>query len=292
MNLASAIASDSCTLAPPGPKGELFYAGCAVEMDDTIARQQYAYNPLMVTGTCKLCLKEAVLRRSHLVPRAMYKYASDPGPAPNTLVVSRKGRGPVIRQITAPLLCSACEQRFSRMGEDWMMSQVWSAKGFPLLDRLNVSIEMGKTPDSLIYSGSACGIDTDSLGYFALSVLWRAGVHDWHTSKDSTERISLGAYEEPLRQFLAGEAGIPANVSVMASVCTDRYAKYFHIPTVAKFPIPVRAFAFMALGVQFLIFTDQFAPTAFYCIQSPAKLLFKRDCSRKTLEAFADLMNG
>ncbi len=247
---------------------------------------------LMVAGTCKLCMKHEVLQKSHLIPRAMYKYASDPGlPLPNTQVVSRKGRSPVVRQVTAHLLCSACEQRLSERGEDWMMRQVWNNQNrFPLLERLNLALEMRRTPDALIYSGSACGIDTERLGYFALSVLWRAGVHAWRTSKDSTQQIPLNQYEEPIRQYLAGESGFPQNVAIMASVCTDRYAKLFHMPTPAIFPNSVTAFAFLALGVQFLIFTDIFAPTMFCCVQSPCKVLFKRDCSRKTLEAWAELV--
>jgi len=31
----------------------------------------------MPVGTCKLCLKVREIRRSHLVPAAMYKYAAD-----------------------------------------------------------------------------------------------------------------------------------------------------------------------------------------------------------------------
>ena len=57
-----------------------------------------------------------------------------------------------------------------------MMGQLWNGKRFPLLDRLNVAIGMRRSEDAVVYSGSACGVNTEKLGYFALSVIWRAGI--------------------------------------------------------------------------------------------------------------------
>lgn len=96
----------------------------------------------MPHGTCKLCLQKAELQRSHLVPSAMFKYTRDPNADnPNTIVVDRRTQSPVIKQVTAHLLCWNCEQRLRNCGEDWMMRQVWNGKRFPLLDRLNVAVD-------------------------------------------------------------------------------------------------------------------------------------------------------
>ena len=245
----------------------------------------------MELGICKLCLQMEPLKRSHLMPAAMYKYArTQEAENPNTIVVDRRGRAPVVKQATARLLCSECEDRFSRLGENWVMSQIWNGTRFPLLERLDLAVETRRTDDALIYSGSAVGIDTEKLAYFAVSVLWRAGVHQWTTSKDSRYRLDLGMHEELLRRYLLGEIGFPAKLSVMVTVCSDVYSRAFHMPTAATFPIPgVTAFAMLALGVQFLIFLGPTAPDQICCVQSPLKLISKRDCGRKTIEAFAQL---
>jgi hypothetical protein len=196
---------------------------------------------------------------------------------------------PVVNQVRAHLLCSECECRFSRLGEDWVMRQVWNGKQFPLLERLNVAVETRCTADMLIYSGSSIGIDTEKLAYFALSVLWRAGVREWTTSKDSRFHVALGEHEEILRRYLQGETAFPANVSVMVTVCSDIYSRVFHMPTPATFPISVTAFAMLALGLHFLVFLGPLAPQQICCVRFPMKVISRRDCGHKMIEAFAQL---
>ena len=232
----------------------------------------------------------ADLQDSHFVPAAMYRYATDPGsPRPNTEHVDSKGRAPVVRQVKGYLLCRDCEQLIARNGEDWMMRQVWNGrlKWFPLLERLNLAVELRPVDDALAFSSTACGIDADKLAYFALSVLWKGSVHRWRTSKDATYQLSLGQYEEPIRQYLCGTTAFPKDVSVMVTVCTDPLSRVFCLPAVAKFPLPITAFAMLALGVHFLVITDRFAPEQICCVRSPERLIMKRDCRRKTIESFA-----
>lgn len=222
----------------------------------------------------------------------MYKYTRQPNAKnPATVVVDRRSRTPVIRQVRAHLFCWDCEQCLRKNGEDWMMRQIWNGRRFPLLDRLNVAMELRRTADGvLIYSGSAAGIDTDKLAYFALSVLWRAGVHDWTVSKHSTFRIDLEGHGEKLRQYLHGDTGFPTDVTVMATVCTDIYSRLFYMPTVARFPTPITAFSILALGVHLLIILGILAPAQMCCVRSPQHVLFKRDCKRKTLESVSQLI--
>ena len=139
------------------------------------------------------------------------------------------------------------------------------------------------------FSGLACGIDTDKLGYFALSVLWRAAVREWRTAKDERYQIQLGEYEEPMRQYLLGTAGFPQNVSVVATVCSDSLSRYFSLPTLAKFKIPITAFAMMTLGINFLVILHPLAPEQVCCVRSPHRVISKRDCRMKTIESISDL---
>jgi hypothetical protein len=104
----------------------------------------------------------------------MYRYATDPGlKRPNTEHVDSKGRAPVVKQVKAHSLCRGCEQLLANNGEDWMMRQVWNGRlnRFPLLERLDLAIELRPVWDALAFSCTGCGIDADKLAYFALSVI-------------------------------------------------------------------------------------------------------------------------
>jgi hypothetical protein len=104
-----------------------------------------------------------------------------------------------------------------------MAGQVANGKTFPLLDRLNVAHHYYLFSDVDAFSGRAVGIETDKLGYFALSVVWRMAVHVWSTPFGGrTTQIQPGRFEDLIRQFLLGQTVFPNDVVVMVHVCTDR----------------------------------------------------------------------
>jgi hypothetical protein len=217
----------------------------------------------MPVAVCKLCLQTKDLRKSHLVPAAMYKYSRSPeAENPTTVAVDRRGAKPIARQVADYVLCAECEQRFSKYGENWMMKQVWNGRSFPLGARLMLALPDQTFTNFVAFSGAAVGIDTDSLAYFALSVFWRAAIDTWKTSPYSaTTPLVLGAQEEPIRKYLLGETGFPSDVALLTTVCTDPYSvNVFYMPAPAAFPIPITAFAMLTLGVQFLFFTGKAAP--------------------------------
>ena len=194
----------------------------------------------MPVAVCPLCRLPKELVKSHLAPKAMYKYSRNPNEKNSVaIVVTRRGAAKVTRQVKQYLLCSECDKAFSKNGEDYVMRLVWNGKRFPLLDLLNFAVELRHNPEWFVYSGIATGIDTEKLAYFALSVLWRASVCEWRTSKVTSHRITLGSHEEILRQYLHGEAGYPTDVCVMAVACTDIYSRTFYMPSVATFPSTV-----------------------------------------------------
>jgi hypothetical protein len=242
-----------------------------------------------------LCLKTRPLLRSHLIPAAMYKYLLDPKKKnDNPVVVGRKVTATTSKQVVDYLLCSSCEDLFNKRGESWMLKQVWNGKQFPLLDRLNVAHPYCTFSEVVAFSGSAVGIDTDSLGYFALSILWRAAVHVWNTPfGGKTTLLDLGPVEKPIREFLLGEQPFPDDVAIMVHICTDSSSRgSFHVPSrVQANPIP--SFGFQTLGVMFRIYVGNIIPgniRALCCVTSDNKLIFLRDCSEKTIEAFGQLM--
>ena len=83
---------------------------------------------------------------------------------------------------------------------------------FPLLNRLNEAPVIPIAIDLTARSGTALGIDTEWLAYFALSLVWRAAVHDWAFPDGSkSTRLVLGSYEEQIRGYLLGDSPFPAH---------------------------------------------------------------------------------
>src|SRR5207248_2015249 len=55
-------------------------------------------------------------------------------------------------------------------------------------------------------------IDIEKLGYFALSLFWRAAVHSWSMTGSRSDRLEFGSYEEEMRKYLVGVDSFPENV--------------------------------------------------------------------------------
>jgi hypothetical protein len=245
---------------------------------------------LMPEGICPLCRLSKTLVDSHLAPKAMYKYARNPNEQNSVPVVVTKGRvEKVVRQVKKYLLCAECDSSLSANGENYVLTQMWNGKTFPLLERLNVAVVAKQEGDVSVYSGSAVGVDTEKLAHFALSVLWRTSVCEWRTSKVTSHRVDLGTHQEVLRAYLHGESPFPQDVTVLTAVCTDGFSRTFYMPTVATFRLPVHipAFTFLAMGISFLIILGPFAAPDICCVRSPTKRIYRRDCSKKIIEAFS-----
>jgi hypothetical protein len=247
---------------------------------------------------CKLCGEARQLVRSHLIASGFYELLRDRNPTAtnqNPIVMSRKVSMHTSRQVADYVLCKECDQRLATYGEEWVLRHVNNGTRFPLFDRLNLAIPIGDLsgPEVQAFSGTAVGIDTQQLTYFALSVIWRAAVHKWHTSNTETIGISLGCYEEQIRRYLLGKAGFPNDVVVMATVCTDfasREGCYF--PCAVKGSVHP-AYAFLVRGVYLRVFiAPDLAPgfRGLCCFTSPQRLIFMRDCSKEALETWGTIL--
>ena len=59
---------------------------------------------------------------SHLLPAVVYKRLLDrDAKSPHPLMFSKASERQTSRQVQQHLLCSCCEQRFPREGEDWTL---------------------------------------------------------------------------------------------------------------------------------------------------------------------------
>lgn len=176
----------------------------------------------MPIGICKLCLQSKELQESHLYPRGMYKALRDTSqknqnPECMTSTTSKR----VSLHIQDYVLCWDCEQLFSRNGENWVVPRSHTGTTFELREILRnaTPIENGCDERLVPYAGREIpGIDMEKLIYFGLSLFWRASVHEWKFL-DSVINMPLGDYEEVLRRFLLGGAGLGKDVLLSIFVC-------------------------------------------------------------------------
>jgi hypothetical protein len=153
------------------------------------------------------------------------------------------------------VLCGDCEQRFSKNGEHWTLSQMAKESGFPLQEKLRKATPIRSIAGLTTYAGAKIpDLHLDKLEYFCLSVFWRAAVHDWtpiHGEK--YERLQLGPYRECLRQYLLGVAPFPQNVITMISVYEDKDFIRAMFPPALGEPRPNegRPYSFLIPGIQF-----------------------------------------
>ena len=129
-------------------------------------------------GVCALCKHVSILQNSHLMPKALYRLLRSPELAnPNPTMMTSDFFLETSRQAKTFLLCSACEQRFHRNGEDWMMRNCCRAQDQFRLRESLLAIAPGYFDGQVaVYSGKIAKVDLAKLVYFAVSVLWRAAV--------------------------------------------------------------------------------------------------------------------
>ncbi len=247
----------------------------------------------MPVGTCKLCLQTRELHNSHLIPAAMYRIIrKTQGQDP--IVMTRGHAGTSSRQVRAYELCWDCEQRLNTGGENWMATQVYRGKEFPLLERLKLALADYETPTHAGYSASAVGIDTDKLVHFGTGVLWKASLRPWIVRGPETTTVDLGPYQTKLREFLLGIAPFPPDGSLIVTVCTDFPSQgcFFAPCTVRDAPIP--AYTLLILGVHFRFFLSSAIPTPFQqfcCVHSPRKRIIVADHTVPSMQSFGHLLS-
>jgi hypothetical protein len=235
-------------------------------------------------GICKLCQTEADLQWSHYLPKALYKLQMPDGERPyfssSSLIIQDQ------KQIADYLLCSPCEKRFDKFGENETLKLVHrNEQGFKLLEIIRANPYRRRSEgDYTVYRAGDVGIDTDPLAYFALSVIWR-GTHIWRTFNGcATGGLKLEHHEESMRQYLRGVAPFPKDVAVKVSVALDEESHH-HI----KYPFwnedqtDAVAFTFVMRGLWFDVVIGYPLPDYVYhncCAGSREKLIFVGDFNK------------
>jgi hypothetical protein len=188
------------------------------------------------------------------------------------------------RQLVAHLLCRACEERIAKFGEVPALALICRGSTFPLLDRIKLAAPIETYTEVAVYSGRDMAIDIEALTYYSLSLAWRGAVKEWKTLRGQTTTASLGVFEEPIRQYLAGEAKLPGNVFVVLTVCTDDAAQLI---VNAPWPVPISGDEYLQIemfvrGLWFVVLAGDAVPTGMRSIsllESAAGYIYLRDCT-------------
>ncbi|WP_144419438.1 hypothetical protein V3H56_12670 [Pseudomonas sp. MS646] len=211
---------------------------------------------------CGLCKKEkGKLIDSHFMPAAAYPHVrgtGETGNGPPVLInLRRKSAIQTDRQVKRPLLCTSCEDLFSKSGER-IMGRLWAtASGFPLLDLLNSEASISKGERFDMYDGRLLDAAVvSSIFYFAVSIFWRAQVWDWGYECDAYKRALGPHYELEFRRFLLGE-GTLDNVLLLVDVNSDAdTSAVMTFPTSGRIGAD-RLHTFSLLGLKFSMYVGR-----------------------------------
>jgi hypothetical protein len=249
----------------------------------------------METGICALCGEERKLHESHFLPKGLYKLLRNSNTAnDNPVLMSARVSIQKSFQMTQPLLCSACERRFSEYGESYVLPLLKQRDTFPMLDRLKLALPIYTTGENTAFTCPAVGLDGDKIAYFGLSILWRAAVRPWRTFDNKTTSVELDAkYLESIRRYLAGETGWPADVSVIATVATDFVSQNtcFVPNRITDNPMHI-AYGLLTKGLYYRFIMGEPSPAMkeISCAGPGMNLIFAKDCSEKSWPAVEGMM--
>jgi hypothetical protein len=211
-------------------------------------------------GTCKLCLTPGVdLQDSHFIPAGIYRQLRETGQGnPNPVTITEEASFQSSRQMKAHLLCSACEDRISKRGEDWVLKHFLRADGtFRLADLLaaEVPAAMADGQQTKVYfTKGVSGVNVDAITNFASSIFWRGSIHPWN--HDASVPVPLGPFAEQFRRYLMAESDFPRHAALFVTVRDGgEVSRLTSTPVgkrhgqfrIYKFPMPGLAFA-LAVG--------------------------------------------
>jgi hypothetical protein len=246
-------------------------------------------------GKCRLCGLEAELRESHLLPRSTYallqRRAGVRNPRP--LFISDTYAGQIQSQFKDYLLCTPCEQRFSDNGETWVMGSCYrDEKHFLIREQIlkTPPVFHLENPDVTIYSAAlAPEIQSEKIIYFALSVFWRAAVHNWYIQEHPEPvRTDLGPFEPRIRRFLLGESAFPDCVALGVRVASPMaYAGGVMLPTWCR-ENGWHGHKFMIPGIDFTLHVGSKIPEAVMLVSfatSPGRhIMVAQEIDERALE--------
>lgn len=182
----------------------------------------------LMQQVCALCRCEADLQKSHYLPSFIFQAITEADSAENTSVIHvdtpKQKTYSTDRQLKKPLLCSDCENLFSKYGETTVGGHCYKGEGqFELRSQL-----MDMTPNVLpdgkaLYHGEEAIslLTAQNYVYFALSMVWRGSVGNWPPPYDGLKNALGDKYSELFRQYLLSPDKMPEKTAVIVRVDCD-----------------------------------------------------------------------
>src|SRR5580692_9463666 len=175
----------------------------------------------MKRGRCELCHVAADLHDSHYLPKSGYKkMRANELKNPNPVVLSGGKAKQSSLQVRDYKFCGACEERFNKGGETWILNKIPQNYGDPfwLHTLLNSKSPTVIGNDLLFPQAGIPEVDMAKLVYFALSIFWR-GTRRWSAVEGGRpEKLYLGRQEKAIRAFLLGRGKLPEDVAITVAV--------------------------------------------------------------------------
>jgi hypothetical protein len=244
----------------------------------------------MEPGTCLLCLKEADLLDSHFIPKGVYRRMRNEG---DPIVMSPNLILGTSQQVRDYAFCADCERKLNSGGENYVLSLVFQGEGkpFPLLEALKLAKPI---PGAGVqtFSGAEAGIDTEKFAYFAIGMLWKAGVKEWRTIAGQTTSVEVPTHMETMRRYLLGQASFPDDITVVLTACLDTASQYQTFSPRSNSDGLGNKFQLSVLGIYFWIqlgVPPGSKMRSICCVHSREKRIHVESCNQYSLEAFSSI---
>jgi hypothetical protein len=164
-------------------------------------------------------------------------------------------------------LCGDCENRFSKNGERYVLSQCAKPNGqFLLREALEIATSVIQDGELRVYDAAAVlGSAREQYLYFAASVFWRAAVWSWSFGGERLKELNFGgAWQEEFRKYLCGsDSGFPSKARLFVQVSSDA-----RINMTSVFPCTFRMegawrYKFYIPGILFILFLGPDVPAKY-----------------------------
>jgi len=216
---------------------------------------------MRLSGPCALCLEQRDLKRSHLIPSAVYKLLrAEAAKNPNPIHLSEGNAYQSSRQPAVHLLCDACEQILHQLGENEVLPHCFQEGKVKILSSLEGAPPVDENEIFSVYD-LPLGHErlVSAFLHFVAGVIWKSSV--W----PQFDGVSLGPYREILRNFVLGIDTLPESIAIQvhAARAESTMKNIVWVPTTTFLKqTRVRVHHFAVPGLKFSMFVGQHLPPA------------------------------
>lgn len=174
---------------------------------------------------CSLCKKQRTLVKSHLIAKSIYKIIANASFSRSPVLTNGQKSVKTSNQVTSHFLCTSCEGRLSKYGEDHVLRYTYrDASKFRFQEILEGLSPEFKMDNALVFSGNKVPkIKISHFVHFAAGVFWKASAGKWNFLGKQLNNKQLGKkYERQFREFLLGLSQFPENAVLTMSVSNEK----------------------------------------------------------------------